>query len=85
MEIEPRAHFESLSTNRESYWLELRSNICTWGHYLAEVVVSDAIQIVNIMSPLFLKVLEHLIWDTNIGATGINDSSVSMLSASSWG
>lgn len=85
MEVKSRAHFESLTTDRESNRLEFRCNISTWGHHLAEVIISDAIQIMNIFSPLLLKVLEHLVWDTNVRASSINNSSVSMLSSSTRG
>jgi hypothetical protein len=85
MKVKSRAHFESLTSNLESNRLELSCNIGTWSHYLAEVIIGDAIQIMNVFSPLFLKVLEHLVWDANVGASSVDNCSISMLSSSTRG
>ena len=51
MKVESWAHFEGLSSNSEANWLEFGSDVSARGHDLAEVVISDTVQIVDILSP----------------------------------
>ena len=84
MEVEAWAHFESLASDGEGHWLELWSDVDARGHHLAEVVVRDAVQVMDVLSPALLEVLEHLVWDTDIGASSIDDGSIRVLTTCSW-
>jgi len=82
MKVESWSHFKGLTTNREANWLQFLCDICARGHYLAEVVISNAIKVMDILLPLLFQALEHFVRDTNVGATSIDDGGVRLLA--SW-
>jgi len=51
VEIQTWFELENLATDLETDWLQFWSNLVAWGHDLAEIVVSNAIEVTKIASP----------------------------------
>jgi len=81
MEIESWSHFEGLTADREANWLQFLCDIGARGHYLAEVVISNAIKVMDILLPFLFQALEHFFWDTNVGTTSIDNGGVRLLAS----
>ena len=47
--------FDLLSADLEDQRFQLLFDLVTWGHHLTEVVVSDAVNIMNSFLPFFLQ------------------------------
>ena len=66
MEIELWSHFKGLSSDCERDWLQFWSNLSARSHYLAEVIIGDAVDLWNILLPFLDKGLEHIIRDCDV-------------------
>jgi len=81
MEVESWSHFKGLTANGEANWLQFLCDVCARGHYLAEVVISNAIKVMDILLPFLFQALEHFLRDTNVGATSIDNGGVRLLAS----
>lgn len=79
MKVELRLKFECCIADSKGDWLKKLLSFRAWLHNLTEIIISNAIQAWNIVEPFFLQDLEHIIWNTEIRATSINNSSVSLI------
>jgi len=81
MEVELWLHLEDELTDLDANWFQFGCNFVAWGHYLAEVVIVDAVKIrsANIFLPLFSQEVESLLWYSEVGAAGVDDCWVFLL------
>ena len=75
MQILLWSHFEDSIGNLNTNWLQLWCDFFARNHYLAEVIVINAIQALSskILFPLCSQSLEGLLWYTEVRATSIDD------------
>jgi len=76
MQIKLWAHLEGLTADAETDWLQFLHNLSAWSHHLAEVIICHAVNSRNVFLPLSFDFFEHLVRDSDVGATSVDNGGV---------